>query len=122
MRRPGLPPACPSAMPHANRKDPVKLRVALPAADPPDNPAALREAGRPGSARAASRLSAGVELLHVLGREVPTSDLSGTLRLGTRSALLAELDAQRARLAQARNRALSSRTLARSSWRAASPR
>ena len=40
-------------------------------------------------------------------REAPTGDLSGTLRLGVRTALLeelAELDAQRARLAQAKGR------------------
>lgn len=62
------------------------------------------------AAWAAFRLSAGVDLLHVLGRrEVPAGDLSGTLRLGARSALLAELaelDAERARLTQARGRAI----------------
>ena len=62
------------------------------------------------AAWAASRLKAGVDLLHVLGRrEAPTGDLSGTLRLGARTALLeelAELDAQRARLAQAKGRAI----------------
>jgi nucleotide-binding universal stress UspA family protein len=62
------------------------------------------------AAWAASRLGAGVDLLHVLGRrEAPTGDLSGTLRLGARTALLeelAELDAQRARLAQAKGRAI----------------
>lgn len=62
------------------------------------------------AAWAASRLDAGVDLLHVLGRrEAPTGDLSGTLRLGARTALLgelAELDAQRARLAQAKGRAI----------------
>ena len=60
------------------------------------------------AAWAASRLNAGVDLLHVLGRrEAPTGDLSGTLRLGARTALLeelAELDAQRAKLAQAKGR------------------
>lgn len=62
------------------------------------------------AAWAASRLDAGVDLLHVLGRrEAPSGDLSGALRLGARTALLeelAELDAQRARLAQARGRAI----------------
>ena len=62
------------------------------------------------AAWAASRLGAGVDLLHVLGRrEAPTADLSGALRLGARTALLselAELDAQRARLAQAKGRAI----------------
>jgi nucleotide-binding universal stress UspA family protein len=62
------------------------------------------------AAWAASRLGTGVDLLHVLGRrEAPAGDLSGTLRLGARSALLAELaelDAQRARLAQAKGRAI----------------
>ena len=62
------------------------------------------------AAWAASRLGAGVDLLHVLGRrEAPTSDLSGALRLGARTALLGELsalDAERARLAQARGRAV----------------
>lgn len=62
------------------------------------------------AAWAASRLNAGVDLLHVLGRrEAPTGDLSGALRLGARTALLeelAELDAQRAKLGQARGRAI----------------
>jgi nucleotide-binding universal stress UspA family protein len=62
------------------------------------------------AAWAASRLKVGVDLLHVLGRrEAPTGDLSGTLRLGARTALLeelAEIDAQRARLAQAKGRAI----------------
>ena len=59
----------------------------------------------------AARLGAGVEAMHVLGRRegaVP-ADLSGTLRLGARTALLeelAELDAQRARLAQAKGHAI----------------
>jgi nucleotide-binding universal stress UspA family protein len=52
-----------------------------------------------------------VELLHVLGRRspAPSQDLSGTIRLGARSALLdelASLDEQRARLANAQGRAL----------------
>lgn len=62
------------------------------------------------AAWAASRLPAGVDLLHVLGRrEAPTGDLSGALRLGARTALLeelAELDARRAKLAQAKGRAI----------------
>jgi nucleotide-binding universal stress UspA family protein len=62
------------------------------------------------AAWAASRLSAGVDLLHVLGRrEAPAGDLSGALRLGALTALLeelAELDVQRARLAQAKGRAI----------------
>lgn len=62
------------------------------------------------AAWAASRLGAGVDLLHVLGRrEAPTGDLSGALRLGARTALLAELaelDAQRAKLAQTKGRAI----------------
>ena len=62
------------------------------------------------AAWAAARLGAGVDLLHVLGRrEAPTGDLSGALRLGARTALLGELsalDAERARLAQARGRAV----------------
>jgi nucleotide-binding universal stress UspA family protein len=62
------------------------------------------------AAWAASRLSAGVDLLHVLGRrEAPTGDLSGALRLGARTALLeelADLDARRAKLAQAKGRAI----------------
>jgi len=62
------------------------------------------------AAWAASRLKAGVDLLHVLGRrEAPTGDLSGALRLGARTALLNELaalDEQRAKLAQARGRAI----------------
>ncbi|CAM3268365.1 universal stress protein [Paracoccus nototheniae] len=52
-----------------------------------------------------------VELLHVLGRRGPpgAQDLSGTIRLGARSALLDELavlDAQRARISHAEGRAL----------------
>lgn len=62
------------------------------------------------AAWAASRLGTGVDLLHVLGRrEAPTGDLSGTLRLGARTALLtelAELDARRAKLAMERGRAI----------------
>lgn len=59
----------------------------------------------------AQRTGAPVELIHVLGRrEAPEqTDLSGAIRLGARSALLAELadlDAQRARLAAQRGRAI----------------
>ena len=59
----------------------------------------------------AGRLGAEVEALHVLGRRegAAPSDLSGTLRLGARSALLQELatlDESRARLAQARGHAI----------------
>lgn len=59
----------------------------------------------------AGRLSASVDLMHVLGRRegVATGDLSGSLTLGARTALLEELaamDAQRARLAQAKGRAI----------------
>ncbi len=59
----------------------------------------------------AKRMASGVELVHVLGRrEAPErQDLSGTIALGARSALLEELatlDAQRARLAQTRARAI----------------
>jgi len=59
----------------------------------------------------ARKLDAGVEALHVLGRREGTarSDLSGALGLGARSALLkelAELDEQRAKLAQAKGRAI----------------
>ncbi|EKF17196.1 universal stress protein [Nitratireductor pacificus] len=60
----------------------------------------------------AGRLDASVELLHVLGRRetgsVP-SDLSGSIALGARSALLkelADLDESRARLAMKRGRAI----------------
>lgn len=59
----------------------------------------------------ARRLNASVDVMHVLGRrETATSqNLSGTLTLGARSALLAELaaaDESRARLAQAKGRAI----------------
>lgn len=59
----------------------------------------------------AARSGMPVELLHVLGRRspAPSQDLSGTIRLGARSALLdelASLDEQRARLANAQGRAL----------------
>lgn len=58
----------------------------------------------------AQRTGAAIELVHVLGRrEVPSSDLSGTIALGARSALLQELsalDEQRAKLAQQRGRAI----------------
>ncbi|AZN73371.1 universal stress protein [Georhizobium profundi] len=56
------------------------------------------------------RTEAPVELLHVLGRrEVASSDLSGSIALGARTALLEELsdlDEQRAKLAVKRGRAL----------------
>ena len=63
------------------------------------------------AAWAASRTGLDVELLHVLGRrEAPErQDLSGAIALGARSTLLgelAELDAQRAKLAQAHGRAI----------------
>lgn len=58
----------------------------------------------------ASRTDAPVELLHVLGRrETASSDLSGTIALGARTALLEELsslDEQRSKLAQKRGRAI----------------
>ncbi|MHA6687281.1 universal stress protein [Mesorhizobium sp. A556] len=58
----------------------------------------------------ASRTDASIELLHVLGRrETSSSDLSGAISLGARTALLDELsalDEQRARLAQKRGRAI----------------
>src|SRR6056297_1082174 len=58
-----------------------------------------------------TRTGAPVELIHVLGRrEAPEKrDLSGSIRLGARSALLeelAELDAQRAKLVSHRGRAV----------------
>ncbi len=62
------------------------------------------------TAWASARLGLGVELLHVLGRREQSSvpaDLSGSLKLGARSALLDELaksDAERARLNHARGR------------------
>ncbi|MGY6710455.1 MAG: universal stress protein [Rhizobiaceae bacterium] len=56
------------------------------------------------------RTGAPVELLHVMGRrETASSDLSGTIALGARTALLQELaslDEQRARLGQKRGRAI----------------
>lgn len=63
------------------------------------------------SAWIAGRLGASVELLHVLGRREGGAggDLSGALQLGARTALLeqlAELDAQRAKLALAKGRAI----------------
>jgi nucleotide-binding universal stress UspA family protein len=63
------------------------------------------------AAWAAHRLNAPVEALHVLGRrEAPgTTDLSGALQLGARTAILtelAELDAQRAKLAHVRGHAI----------------
>lgn len=60
----------------------------------------------------AGRTGCGVELLHVLGRRETASapaDLSGSIALGARSALLqelSELDEQRAKLAQKRGRAI----------------
>jgi nucleotide-binding universal stress UspA family protein len=59
----------------------------------------------------AQRTAAPVELIHVLGRrEAPEkSDLSGAIRLGARTKLmeeLAEIDAQRAKLAGHRGRAI----------------
>lgn len=59
----------------------------------------------------AGRTGAPVELIHVLGRrEAPeTQDLSGSIRLGARSALLeelAQLDEHRAKLVSARGRAI----------------
>ncbi|CUH63164.1 universal stress protein UspG [Thalassovita gelatinovora] len=58
----------------------------------------------------AGRIGASVDLFHVLGRrEGGNGDLSGNLRLGARSKImsdLAELDAQRAKLAQAQGRAI----------------
>jgi nucleotide-binding universal stress UspA family protein len=62
------------------------------------------------AAWAAGRMQASVEVFHMLGRrERPseTADLSGNLKLGARSTLLADLaraDAERARLVQARGR------------------
>lgn len=59
----------------------------------------------------AARTGASIELLHVLGRResAEASDLSGSIALGARSALLAELaalDEQRAKLQQQRGRAI----------------
>lgn len=59
----------------------------------------------------AQKLNAGVEAMHVLGRRegAVSTDLSGALGLGARSALLAELstlDEQRAKLAQAKGHAI----------------
>ncbi|EPX84773.1 universal stress protein [Salipiger mucosus] len=59
----------------------------------------------------AKKLNAGVEAMHVLGRRegAASSDLSGALRLGARTALLEELtsmDEQRAKLAQAKGHAI----------------
>lgn len=60
----------------------------------------------------AKRTGAAVELVHVLGRHgvtSDTSDLSGNIGLGARTALmeeLSELDAQRAKLAQKHGRAI----------------
>ncbi|MDZ4093746.1 MAG: universal stress protein, partial [Paracoccaceae bacterium] len=60
---------------------------------------------------ASSRTGATVELLHVLGRRegAEQTDLSGSIKLGARTALLAELaelDAQRAKLVAHRGRAI----------------
>ncbi len=59
----------------------------------------------------AKRLNISVEAMHVLGRRegAASSDLSGALRLGARTALLeqlAALDEQRAKLAQAKGHAI----------------
>lgn len=59
----------------------------------------------------AGRTGASVDILHVLGRRETggTGDLSGSISLGARTALLEELsalDAQRGKLAQARGRAI----------------
>ncbi|MCA0998230.1 universal stress protein [Alloyangia pacifica] len=59
----------------------------------------------------AQKLGAGVEAMHVLGRRegAASTDLSGALKLGARSELLkelADLDAQRAKVAQAKGHAL----------------
>lgn len=59
----------------------------------------------------AKRLNASVEAMHVLGRRegAESTDLSGALHLGARSALLKELsslDEQRAKLAQAKGHAI----------------
>lgn len=59
----------------------------------------------------ARKLEAQVEVMHVLGRRegADSTDLSGALRLGARSALLEELaalDEQRAKLAQAKGHAI----------------
>lgn len=63
------------------------------------------------SAWAANKLGASVELMHVLGRREASSsgDLSGTIALGARTALLdklADLDAERGKLLQERGRAI----------------
>lgn len=58
----------------------------------------------------ARRKGVGVDILHVLGRrEAAQTNLSGTIGLGARSKLmeqLADLDAQKAKLAQTRGRAI----------------
>ncbi|MBJ3776971.1 universal stress protein [Acuticoccus mangrovi] len=64
------------------------------------------------AAWAAQRVGVAVELVHVLGRRevgVVSADLSGSIGLGARTQLLeelAELDGQRAKLAQKRGRAI----------------
>jgi nucleotide-binding universal stress UspA family protein len=57
----------------------------------------------------ASRSGAAVDVVHVLGRRETPMDLSGSIGLGARTTLLdelSELDAEKARLAQKRGRAL----------------
>ena len=63
------------------------------------------------AAWAAGRMQAGVDLLHVLDRNAGAdkSDLSGSIALGARTALLEELsslDEQRAKLLQQKGRAI----------------
>src|SRR5690606_26341182 len=63
------------------------------------------------AAWASGRMNAKVELLHVLDRlpGAPTTDLSGSIALGARTALLDELatlDEERARLLQQKGRAI----------------
>lgn len=63
------------------------------------------------AAWAATRLGAPVELMHIMGRRegAEKQDLSGSIQLGARTALLeelAELDAQRAKLVSQRGRAI----------------
>ncbi len=71
------------------------------------------------AAWAAARTGAAVEILHVLGRRDVSSapvDLSGSIGLGARTALLeelTELDAQRAKLAQKRGRVILDQAKAR---------
>ncbi|MCD7059841.1 universal stress protein [Pelagibacterium xiamenense] len=71
------------------------------------------------AAWAAKRLDVGVDVVHVIGRRdisTTTFDLSGSLMLGARTNLLnelAELDAQKARLAKERGRVLVDSAVAR---------